>query len=172
MKRTVLIIAMAMALTAIPGQREQAADRSPIRAYLMHGNGTKGIPGFTNKHNAVVGGGELLLNNGFGVGMDFGGRGKLSCEKCEAQTNVALFGSYNLPLTGSLSRLEPFINGGYSFVSPKGWNISDHMVTFGGGANYWLGHGFGVRVEARDNLSFKNGTAHYPEYRVGVIAEF
>jgi hypothetical protein len=69
------------------------------------------------------------------------------------------------------SKLEPFIDGGYTrtFAGSPG---SQNLFNFGGGINYWFFKRAALRVDFRDYFNY-NGrtglTASYPAIRIGLV---
>jgi hypothetical protein len=64
------------------------------------------------------------------------------------------------------SRLDPFVTGGYSLIFRSG-----HINTFnlGGGVNYWFHEHMGLKLDFRDHIDARGGSAvHLWAFRVGL----
>ncbi|MBI4471950.1 MAG: hypothetical protein HY646_04730 [Acidobacteria bacterium] len=122
------------------------------------------------------GGGELVRSNGFGVGAEIGyltescpdpgGRGCGKSDGGSKQTGNGLFsfdGSYHIN-AGDSGKLVPFGTGGFSLIiNPYGDNEAG--FNFGGGVNYWLRNGMGLRLEFRDHVFYSH---HHYGFRIGL----
>jgi hypothetical protein len=110
-------------------------------------------------------GGEGLLYRGIGIGAEAGyltpwrdfsaGIGMVSAD-----------GSYHFMRNRKVS---PFVTGGYTLAFRDG---AANMVNVGGGANWWVKEGLGLRLEFRDHIyseSYGNHTEriHYLGGRIG-----
>ncbi len=112
------------------------------------------------------GGGEFMLFKGLGAGAEIGyltpwedfsaGIGVLSAN-----------GAYHFLRNRKVS---PFLTGGYSLAFRDG---HANLVNFGGGVNWWVKEGVGLRLEFRDHmhtLSYYNNSirTHYLGGRIGL----
>jgi hypothetical protein len=104
---------------------------------------------FGTKSSVHAGAGfDAVVTKGLGLNMEIGGlrfgasnRGLLS-----------LGGSYHI-FHDEQRKADPFVGGGGSLMVAIG---VANLFYFGGGANYWLGRKFGLRVEFRDHSADRN----------------
>jgi hypothetical protein len=103
---------------------------------------------------------DVVHRTGLGVGTELGWVGSVFGFN---------YGFALLSLTGSYrwtpgDRVVPFANAGVSnlfqYSSGSYWHV-------GGGVEYWVRHGFGLRVELRDHIPFAADTGHVWGARVG-----
>ena len=109
------------------------------------------------------GGGEVILAKGFGIGCEIGYVGPMEY----MEQGVGLFslnGLYSFK-TNRLSRISPFVTGGYSVLFGSG-----HLnaVNFGAGIHYWFSRRVGLRLEVRDHVSPGYFSDHLIQGRIGI----
>ena len=108
------------------------------------------------------GGAEALIYRGLGIGAEIGVIGALQ----ESRGGMGLFsvnGSYHFEQKGKIS---PFLTGGYSVVGGRGIR---NLVNFGGGVNYWLREGKGIRLEFRDHFYMDGSGRQLLGFRIGFV---
>jgi hypothetical protein len=109
-------------------------------------------------------GGEGLVYKGLGLGAEVGyvaaarelgeGIGVLS-------PNV----SYNFTKASRSGKFAPFVTGGYSLLFGSD---ALHAVNVGGGLNWWFKDRVGLRLEFRDHVTVRFGSAHLFGVRIGL----
>lgn len=191
----VLILSTIAALFLLPAlATAQYEEESPwsFRGYMLYGNSYRGFPGGPKKHNLDMG--ADLLWKGLGAGLELGIRGggpnPPGCKpdsgwfapdppyasgdnSCNVEVSLSANGSYYFNLGPRLNWLEPFVTAGYTVSTRFDPAYKSHFPNFGGGVDFWFGHGgagrVGLRLEARDHLAIHEGAAHFPEFRIGVV---
>jgi hypothetical protein len=112
------------------------------------------------------GGGDVRIYKGFGIGAELG---YLTPWK-DFSAGIGIFsanGSYQFL---SSSKLSPFVTAGYSAGIREGHM---NLMNFGGGINWWMRDGLGLRLEFRDHVHrysyySRSGTLHFAEGRIGL----
>lgn len=115
---------------------------------------------FSRGYFQVGGGGEGLVQKGFGVGAEVGYLAPFQ----GAGNGIGIFSgdvSYHF---NRASRLVPFVTGGYSAAFRSG---ASHGGNFGGGVQYWMKEHVGLRLEFRDHV-FSSDSPHLFQFRVGL----
>jgi hypothetical protein len=82
----------------------------------------------------------------------------------KALSLVCLFALLPIAVFAQSSVAVPFVNAGATTLLIRGSGNAWHA---GGGVDYWLRDGFGLRLELRDHMPF-GGTAHLWGARIGV----
>ena len=106
------------------------------------------------------GGAEARVYRGLGIGAEIGGIAALQ----GSGGGLGLFsvnGSYHFEQKGKVS---PFLTWGYSIVSGSG---TRNLINFGGGVNYWLREGKGIRLEVRDHYYMDGSGRQLLGFRIG-----
>jgi hypothetical protein len=62
--------------------------------------------------------------------------------------NISLNGTYHFLGRGKSQKFDPFATGGYSRFFASG--VGANAMNLGGGMNYWLSEGLGLRFDLRD----------------------
>ena len=125
--------------------------------------GPAGVSGFFGSSASsvhVAGGGEALAGGLGGVGAEAGALANSS--------NVLLVVSGNGVAHLSRGRFSPFVTAGYTRMQSGegGFNAWNE----GGGADYWVRDGVGIRFDFRDHVRpDSRGTVHYWTFRGGVV---
>jgi hypothetical protein len=98
-----------------------------------------------NDNKFQIGGGvDALVYKGLSVGGEFS---RTTGGALTTPFNIfSANGSYHFLNGSKTSKFDPFATAGYSRL------IGSNVVNFGGGMNYWLSKGFGVRFDFRDHL--------------------
>ncbi len=111
------------------------------------------------------GGGELALPKGFSAGIEAGALGPTHNYSDNVLGVASLNGYYHFRHSRS-AVVDPFVTAGYSLFFRHGTN---NLANFGGGLNYWIWRGVGVRTEFRDHVYTGGGpTLHFWNFRFGL----
>lgn len=125
--------------------------------------GAGGASGYHDRSFVHYGGGvEILVAEGFGMGMEFGlvDRSK--------SAGFAIFSPGGFYAFNTGEKTMPFVTAGYSFLLYDERHVNGAF--FGAGINHLIGDNWGIRIEGRDQVGFREGdTAHYLEARVGIL---
>ena len=92
----------------------------------------------------VGGGVDVVHRTGLGVGTELGWIGPFPSGFDYGIGLLSFSGSYRWTQG---DRVVPFVNAGVSNVALRGSGRAWHA---GGGVEYWIGNGFGLRLELRD----------------------
>ena len=120
------------------------------------------------------GGGEWLVYRRLGAGFDASGLLIFRRNNTIAGfAPVSLNGTYHFVSPNRIRNLDPFVTAGYS-IGIFGGGIDHGWFNFGGGANFWLREGLGLRLEFRDLVEPNSGIAddprdHFPAFRIGLV---
>lgn len=110
----------------------------------------------------VGGGGDALLAGGLGLTGEIGYLSNYQ----NFSGGVGIFSLGGMYAFNRDRKTVPFLNGGYTLFFRSG---SEHGFFFGGGVNHWLGEGWGIRVEGRDQVFARETGVHVIEARFAVI---
>ena len=108
------------------------------------------------------GGGEGLLAGGLGV---TGELGYLSNYQ-DFSGGIGVFSVGAMYAFNRDHKTVPFANGGYSLFFRSG---TANGFFFGGGVNHWIGEGWGIRIEGRDQVFASDSGVHIIEGRFAII---
>jgi hypothetical protein len=140
----------------------QSTDSRKGWGYVFFGAGVAADDGaFPLFH--VGGGGEGLINGGFGAGAEVGYIAPLE----ESSNGFGIFSanaSYHFGGKDPSNKFVPFVTGGYSLGFRSG---TAHGGNFGGGVQYWIRERVGLRFEVRDHI-FSSDSPHLLSFRFGV----
>lgn len=155
--RAVVIVMMVFISTSVFGQSTEKKGWG----YGIFGAG--GASGYHDRSFLHYGGGvEILLNRGFGIGMEIG---LVDRSKSDG---FAVFSPGGIYAFNIGEKTMPFVTGGYSLLLYDERQVNGAF--FGAGINHLIGDNWGIRVEGRDQIGFREGdTAHYLEARVGIL---
>lgn len=106
------------------------------------------------------GGGEGFLYKGLAAGGEIGYVAPWK-DSGQGIGLLSLDGSFHLKRS---SRLSPFVTGGYSLAFRSG---HANGVNYGGGVNWWISEGKGLRLEFRDHVETQFTDVHYVGFRIG-----
>ena len=163
----VLLIVISLSLTAAaqtasPKAKQTTNKNGYSYGYIFAAPGGTSSGGGGTLH--IGGGGEGVLKNGAGIGVEVGyitpfesfgdGLGIFSVN-----------GSYHFLKSSKSEKVAPFITSGYTGFFRSGYA---NGVNFGGGVNYWFKPRVGLRFEFRDNVFLQEGSAHFLNVRVGL----
>ena len=110
-----------------------------------------------------VGGGlDVIHRSGLGVGTELGWAGPFPDGFDYGIGLLSVTGSYRWLLGDSV---VPFVNAGASSAVLRGSGRASHV---GGGLEYWVHEGFGLRLELRDHIP-SNEDAHLWGARIGFV---
>ena len=150
----------AILLTVVQGvAMAQSSGEKKGWGYVFAGAGAS-AGDFSTNYFQVGGGGEGLLNNGFGMGAEIGYLAPFR----SGGNGIALFSSGPSYHFNRSSKLVPFVTGGYSAAFRNGASHGGH---FGGGVHYWMKDHVGLRFEVRDHV-FSSDSPHLFQFRVGL----
>lgn len=115
--------------------------------------------GYRNQGFMHYGGGiEILLDRGFGVGMELG----------YSDADVVMLSAGGLYAFNTRKKTNPFVTAGYTFFLFDEGTANGAFL--GGGINHLISNNWGIRVEARDQMSRGSwATRHHMEGRIGVL---
>jgi hypothetical protein len=136
----------------------QTSEERPFHVYALAGLGRSSGSNLFQ----LGGGADALVVKGVSVGGEYSrATGQIGFNILSAN------GNFHFLNRGKLGRFDPFAGGGYSrfFASGGGANAAN----FGGGLNYWLSDGFGLRFDLRDHV---NGNGSFVGLRGGVVLAF
>lgn len=125
--------------------------------YVFGGAGAA-TGGFSKTIFSAGGGGEGLVNGGFGLGAEVG---YVAFDRGGGFGLFSASTSYHFNRT---SKVVPFVTGGYSAGFRSG---ASHGGNFGGGVHYWMKDHVGLRFEVRDHV-FSSDSPHLFQFRVGL----
>lgn len=108
------------------------------------------------------GGGEALVAGGLGV---TGELGYLSNVQSFAG-GIGVFSAGGMYAFNRDRKTVPFVNGGYTLFFRSG---TENGFFFGGGFNHWIGDGWGLRIEGRDQVFVRDTGVHTIEARLALI---
>jgi hypothetical protein len=149
-----------------------ALGQSHVFVYVAPGGAlTRAFAGDAFVH--FGGGGEYVMKNGIGAGIDGGAIGLLFGG---TTGTLSLNGFYHF----RRQRLvDPFVTVGYSLffdrttssflfrTEERQENLS--LINFGGGTNLWFSRHAGAKFELRDHVHPGSGTTvHYAEFMMGI----
>jgi hypothetical protein len=137
----------------------QDTNRSTGQGYFFAAPG--GAQGTPSLH--IGAGGEALLYKGLGFGAEIGYFTPF--EDFGAGFGIAsVNGAYHFVQSGK--KVVPFVTGGYSLAFREGVG---NLFNVGGGVNYWMREGLGLRVEFRDHIfNARRNAEHFWGVRVGL----
>jgi hypothetical protein len=144
-------------LAASPSIRAQPDD-TRAWGYVFGGAGSC-IHGVGFFH--AGGGGEALLNGGFGVTAELGYLAFFEAP----ELGVGLFSPGVLYAFNRGQKTVPFVTGGYTLYFREG---SAHGFYVGGGVNRWIGDHWGIRIEGREQV-MPACDDHFLEARFAII---
>lgn len=169
MRRVIATFAfLVMALVRAPAPSLAQADGHQYagEGYVFIGEGD--YPTELSRHGMthVGGGGEFVVQGGFGIECELGAMGR-------AGEGVGVFSvdpSYNILAKSGKSRFVPFVDVGYSRAfGNRSFTYSQNLLNFGGGFHYWVFKHAGLRLDFRDYVSSgTEGSATYPALRIGL----
>jgi len=154
-----LFLALTPALA--PGQ---TSDQPRGQGYAFFAPGGISGGGATTGTLHFGGGVEALFYKGLGVGGELG----YLAPKRSFSNGIGILslnGSYHFRNSKPPRKAVPFVTGGYSLGFRSG---TQNLFNFGGGVNYWMRDHLGLRLEFRDHVNPRYGTAHYWEFRIGL----
>ena len=116
----------------------------------------------------VGGGAEGRLTDRFALGGELGVLKPVSNRDAITTGLVSVTPAYHFISRGSNRKVDPFVDGGISFLFGRGGAVVFH---YGGGLNYWVRRRVGLRLEFRHHLwSPEAGeTIHLVGIRVGIV---
>jgi len=156
-----LISLVVMAQTVAHGAKQVTNNPSYGYGYLFV------APGVASGGSATLhigGGGEVIFNNGFGMGAEVGYLGPIEAMG-QGFGVFSVNGSYYFLKANQSEKVAPFVTGGYTGIFRSGYASG---INFGGGVNYWFKKRVGLRFEIRDNLVALDGAAHLLNARIGL----
>lgn len=112
----------------------------------------------------IGGGGEGVLKNGAGIGVELAYLTPFESIG-DGLGTFSVNGSYHFLKSSKSEKLVPFVTGGYTGFFRSGYA---NGVNFGGGVNYWFKQRVGLRVEFRDNVLIDSGSIHFLNVRAGL----
>jgi opacity protein-like surface antigen len=118
-------------------------------------------------------GGEVLVRNGVGVGVELGYAGPDWSFSGNGAVGVgSANGSYHFFGNKGRRRIDPFATGGYSLYFGQRTTFKSGF-NFGGGVNFWLVKHVALRSEIRyqGGINYFDGFSpftHYVAFRVGM----
>jgi hypothetical protein len=137
----------------------QTSEERPFHVYALAGLGHSS--GGSNQFQ-IGGGADAFVFNGVSIGGEF--------SHATGQAGFNLFsanGNFHFLTRDKFGRFDPFAGGGYSRFFASG--VGANAANFGGGLNYWLSDGFGLRFDLRDHV---NGNGSFVGLRGGVVLAF
>lgn len=106
---------------------------------------------------------ETLLKEGFGIGVELG-----YLDRFNTTAEVGVFSPGGIYAFNTDKTTMPFVTAGYTFFLYDERKVNGAF--FGGGVNYLIGNNWGIRIDGRDLIGFREGdTAHYLSARFGVL---
>jgi hypothetical protein len=126
--------------------------------YIFLAPGSVSTGGGTILH--VGGGVDVVHRSGFGGGGEFGYVGGFP-DGFDYGIGLLSYGASYRWLGDD--RVVPFVNGGVTTVAVRGRGNAWHA---GGGVDYWIRDGFGLRLELRDHIP-PDGSGHLWGARFG-----
>ena len=126
--------------------------------------------GGVNAESGVTAGGgagfEKLFYKGLGAGLEVQGYGG---NPYGGGVTFSANGSYHFRTSGSSAKMVPFGTAGFSALGSCGDSCGGLTgFNFGGGVNYWITPGRGLRLEFRDHIFKPSDPIHKWEIRVGL----
>jgi len=152
----------AILLVVIASSQVMAQDETRGWGQVFGGFGAITSSGDTQGVMHVGGGGEALVAGGLGV---TGELGYLSSVQSFAG-GVGVFSVGGMYGFNRAQKTVPFVNGGYTLFFRSG---TENGFFFGGGVNRWIGEGWGIRIEGRDQVFVRDTGVHTIEARFAVI---
>jgi hypothetical protein len=110
----------------------------------------------------VGGGGEALLAGGGGITGEIG---YLSNYR-DFSGGIGVFSVGGIYAFSRDRKTVPFVSGGYTLFFRSG---TENGFFFGGGFNRWIGEGWGIRIEGRDQVFASDTGIHVLEARFAII---
>lgn len=108
------------------------------------------------------GGGEALLAGGLGVTGELGYLSNVQ----SFSGGIGVFSAGGMYAFNRDRNTVPFVNGGYTLFFRSG---TENGFFFGGGVNRWIGDGWGLRIEGRDQVFVRDTGIHTIEVRLALI---
>ena len=142
-----------------------AAMAQQSNGYVFFGPGAASGHGGSTLTLHMGGGVDAMIAKGIGVNAEIGAM--WPPKACFADCVVGIFspgGTYYFT-RGRESKVEPFVNGGYSLMFRSGHG---NLFYFGGGLNYWMSKKVGLRMEFRDHVPTYDSSAHFWGFRLGL----
>lgn len=112
----------------------------------------------------VGAGGDFILGKGIGLGAEIGAVGPRRAFGPGALGVLSPDLSYHF-VRGETRKADPYVTGGYTLFFRSG---IENLFNFGVGANYWFARRAGLKIEFRDQVYSRGGTAHFWGVRFGV----
>jgi hypothetical protein len=165
MSKTAFVAVLAPLISGLAHAQTQyrpqalTSEEPPFHVYALAGLGHSS--GGANQFQ-IGGGADVLVFNGLSIGGEY--------SRATGQTGFNLFsanGSFHFLTRGKSGGFDPFAGGGYSRFFTSG--VGANAANFGGGLNYWLSDGFGLRFDLRDHV---NGSGSFVGVRGGVVLAF
>ncbi len=117
---------------------------------------------------SVTGGGETRVIGRFALGGEMGVLKPVTNQYAVATGVASVSPAFHFVSKHSGSKVDPFVNGGFSLLFGRGSGIGMH---YGGGVNYWVRRRVGLRFEFRHYLwSPESGElVHLVGFRFGIV---
>ena len=140
----VLVILLACITQAQAQTQTQTSEERPFQVFVLGGLGHTNGGG--NRFQ-IGGGAEAFVFKGVAAGGEFSRI--LGSQGAGGLNSLSANGSFHFLTRGKFNRFDPFATGGYTRFFSSGTGVN--AVNFGGGMNYWLSEGFGLRMDFRDS---------------------
>ncbi len=148
---------LCLALLMLASATRATAQEHNAQGYLFFAPGVITSPGSSRASLHFGGGGEGFLHKGFAAGAELGYLAPWS----DFGSGIGVFsldGQYHFARG---QKVVPFVTAGYSLGFHNG---HINLFNYGLGANIWMKHNRGLRLEFRDHVDSSN---HYIDFRIG-----
>ncbi|HSR67111.1 MAG TPA: hypothetical protein VLU25_04160 [Acidobacteriota bacterium] len=112
------------------------------------------VEGNSESLTSLGGGGEAVFNNGLGFRMDVGFFGPID----NLSAGIGALSPGMLYEFTVEKKTSAFVGGGYTLFFR---DDTLNGIHFGGGVRHWFTRGFGIRVEARDEVPLIDGRSFH-----------
>ena len=169
--RSFVVLAVAAWLIGVPAAAlAQSGGGAPVKPVSGLGYGFVGLGAATSEGESqgtwhVGGGGEVLFRDAFGVGAEIGYLTLMEAAESDGFGVLSVNGSYHFNGGASARRWRPFLTGGYTLGFDGG--SSESFFNVGGGVDFWMKPGVGLRLEFRDHI-WTQEDVHLWGVRIGV----
>jgi hypothetical protein len=144
MNRSIIVIVLAILISGIAQAQTSAPQIEEERQFHIYAVAGLARPSGGGSNFQVGGGVEIFLLEGLSAGGEFS---RIIADG-GGVNNLSANGTYHLMGQSRSKKFDPYVTGGYSrfFGSDGGTNA----LNFGGGVNYWLSEGLGLKADFRD----------------------
>ena len=166
MKKQTLFVLMLVALMTTMVSAQSGND-SRGQGYVFAAPGSVSGLGSSEGTLHIGGGGKGFLTKGFALGGEVGYLTPFT-SFADGLGIASVNTSYHFGRGDSDRKAIPYITGGYSLAFRDG---TINMINFGGGVNYWVKDGLGIKFEFRDHTNIESPIAevHFWQVRIGLV---